>query len=151
MGKIISARSAQYPLYAELTFNFDDTVVPVSGGTPITGSREVDFGKTNTLETVVRAIPLPIGATVIGGSVTTDVAFDAASYTVKVGDSASAARYLGATDKKGLGTTALVPTGYVGDGEDVQVTITSADVCTTGKMTVRVGFTVANRMSEVVL
>jgi hypothetical protein len=141
MAKKIAARSAQWPLAAEFSFNFDDTMVSVAG-------TEVDFGKTNTASTVFKVIPLPLGATVIGGSVTTDTAFDAATYNVSIGDSGSATRYLGATDKKGTGLTALVPTGYVGNGEDLYVTVVAADVCTTGKMTVRVLYTIANRANE---
>lgn len=149
MPKKLAARTAQYPLCAEFTFNFDDTMLAVSGGTAIAGSPDVDFGKTNIAATIFKIIPLPIGATVVGGSVTTDVAFDTLTYMVTVGDSVVANRYLASTDKKGLGLTALVPTGFVGEGEDIRVGITNADVCTTGKMTVRVEYTMANRSNEV--
>lgn len=149
MAKLIAARSAQYPLVAEFTFNFDDTMVPVSGGTAIANTTEVDFGKTNIAATVFKVIPLPIGATVIGGSVVTHTAFDTAAYAVTVGDSGSATRYLGSTDKKGTGVTALVPTGYVGEGEDLRIGVTNTDVCTAGKMTVRVEYTIAGRVSEI--
>lgn len=141
MAKLIASRTAQYPLVAEFTFNFDDTMVNTSGAT-------VDFGKTNTASTVVEVIPLPPGAVVIGGSVDTLTAFDAATFNVSVGDSGSATRYLGATDKKGTGTTALVPTGYRGTGENVRVTFVPADACTTGKMTVRVQYVIEGRSNE---
>ena len=104
MAKLIPARGAQYPLVAEYTFNFDDTVVNTSGAT-------VDFGKTNTAATTIEIAPLPQGAVVIGGEVVTTTAFDAATYRVTVGDATTADRYLGSTDKKGTGRTALVPTG----------------------------------------
>lgn len=149
MPKLLAARSAQYPLVAEFTFNFDDTMVPVSGGTAISGTTEVDFGKTNIAATIFKVIPLPIGATVLKGEVVRHVAFDTASYSMTVGDSASATRYLGATDVKAAGVTALVPTGFVGEGEDIRIAITNADVCTTGKCTVRVEYTIAGRTSEV--
>lgn len=141
MSKLIKARSAQWPLAAEFAFNFDDTMVSVAG-------TEVDFGKTNITATSFTVIPLPVGAVVIGGSVTTDTAFDTASYAVTVGDATTANRYLGSTDKKGTGQTALVPTGYVSNGEDLRIGITNADVCTTGKMTVRVLYTIAGRANE---
>jgi len=93
-------------------------------------------------------IPLPYGAVVTGGDVVTETAFDTASYAVVIGDSGTADRYLGSTDKKGTGRTALVPTGYVSDGTDLRIGITNADVCTTGKMTVRVFYTIRDRANE---
>jgi hypothetical protein len=143
MGKLIAARTAQYPLAAEFTFNFDDTMVNSVGN-------EVDFGAANAggAAGIFTVIPLPVGATVTGGSVTTDTAFDTAGYDVTVGDSGVADRYLTSTDKKGTGLTALVPTGFVGNGEDIRIAFSSDDVCTTGKMTVRVEYTIAGRANE---
>ena len=141
MAKLKATRQAQYLLAAEFTFNFDDILTTTSGAL-------VDGGKTNTSATSVAVIQLPYGATVVSGEVVTDTAFDAATFNVTVGDSGSATRYLGTTDKKGTGLTALVPTGYVSAGEDLQLTFTAADVCTAGKMTVRVRYTVAGRGNE---
>lgn len=142
MSKLIAARTSQNVQVAEFTFNFDDTMKNTSGA-------EVDFGKTNVTSTVFEVINLPPGATVIGGDVVTETAFDAASYTVSVGDSGSATRYLGATDKKGTGRTALVPTGYIGSGENIRITVAAADTCTTGKATVRVEFMIRGRCHDV--
>lgn len=141
MSKLLAARTAQYVMEAEFVFNYDDTMVNASGV-------EVDFGKTNIATTAVDIINLPAGAVVVGGSVTTDTAFDAATYNVSIGDSGNATRYLGATDRKGTGTTPLVPTGYRGDGENVRLTFTAADVCTAGKMTVRVLYITTGRANE---
>lgn len=141
MAKLKATRQAQYVLEAEFSFNFDDTLTNTAGAA-------VDGGKTNLAATTVEVIDLPYGATVVGGSVVTDVAFDAATFNVTVGDSGVADRYLASTDKKGTGVTALVPTGYVGAGENLRLTFTAADVCTTGKMTVRVLYTVAGRGNE---
>jgi hypothetical protein len=144
MALLTTARTAQAPLVAEFTFNFDDTMVPAAGGAA------VDFGATNTSATTVVAIPLPPNSTVIGGSVDRNEAFDAATYTVTVGDATTADRYLAATDVKAVGTTALVPTGYRNvAGENLQLTFTAADACTTGNATVRVEYVVANRATEV--
>ena len=141
MAKLIAARTAQYVMEAEFVFNFDDTVVNTSGAT-------VDFGATNTAATTVEIINLPAGAVVVGGSVTTETAFDAATFNITVGDSGSANRYLGTTDKKGTGLTALVPTGYRGEGENLRLVFTAADACTTGKMTVRVEYIQTGRANE---
>lgn len=144
MGKLIPSRTAQSPLVADYTFNFNDTVTPAAGGD------DVDFGEANLSATTVVAIPLPPNSTVISGSVDTHEAFDAATYNVTVGDATTADRYLGTTDVKAVGTTALVPTGYLNEvGENVELTFTAGDACTTGKATVRIEYVVAGRAGEV--
>lgn len=143
MALLIASRTAQSPLVAEFTFNFDDTMVNTSGAT-------VDFGETNTAATTVMVIPLPPGATVTGGSVDVNEAFDAATFNITVGDATDPDRYLGTTDIKAVGTDALVPTGFLGAaGENIELVFTAADVCTTGNATVRVEYTVADRSCEV--
>jgi len=144
MSLLIASRTAQFPLVAEFTFNHDDTVVNTSGAT-------VDFGLTNVaVATTVMIIPLPPGSTVTGGSVDRNEAFDSATVNITIGDASSAARYLGTTDVKAVGTTALVPTGYLNAaGENIELVFTVADVCTTGNATVRVEYTVADRSCEV--
>lgn len=142
MAKLTASRSAQWPLVAEFSFNFDDTMDNTSGA-------EVDFGATNTAASVVEVIPLPPGAVVIGGSVDRSVAFDAATYNVEVGDEDDADRYLASTDVKAVGSTALVPTGYRGTGQNIRVSFTAADVCTAGSATVRVEYVVEDRSNEV--
>lgn len=142
MAKLLASRTAQYPLCAEFEFNFDDTMKNTSGAL-------VDFGKTNIAASVFDMINVPEGAVIIDGEVVTDVAFDAATYTIAVGDSAVANRYLTATDKKGVGRTALVPTGHRTEGKNLRVTVTAADVCTTGKATVRIQYVIRDRAQEV--
>jgi len=143
MSKLIAARGAQYVMEAEFQFNFDDTMVPVVGGL------DVDFGKTNIVSTAFDVINLPAGAVILAGSLTVETAFDTASYSVAVGDSALATRYLAAADRKAVGVTNLVPTGYRGDGENIRVTIVNADVCTTGKATLRIQYITTGRSNEV--
>ena len=144
MSLLIPSRTAQSPLVAEFSFAFDDTMVPAAGGAA------VDFGAANTSATTVVAVPLPPGSTVTGGSVDVNEAFDAATFNVTVGDATDPDRYLGTTDSKAVGTTALVPTGYLNEtGENVELTFTAADVCTTGQATVRVEYVVAGRACEV--
>lgn len=143
MALLTSTRTTQYPLVAEFTFNFDDTMVPAAGGAAL------DFGAANLAATTVVAIPLPPNAVVTGGSVDTSVAFDAVTYNITVGDADSAARYLGTTDAKGVGSVALVPTGFRGTGQNVELTFTAGDVCTTGSATVRVEYVIGGRSNEV--
>lgn len=62
---------------------------------------------------VIEAIDLPHNAQVLGGALTITEAFDSeTSDSFTVGDAASVARYLGATDGQVEATTALVPTGF---------------------------------------
>ena len=141
--KKIASRTAQYPLVAEFTFSFDDTMVDKDGALK-------DF-KTVGTSFVGDVIPLPTGATVLSGSVVTDTAVTGATaYNVSIGDSGSATRYLGATDKVAAGLTALVPTGFIGNGENLRLTVApTVAAATAGKLTIRVTYTVAGRTSEV--
>jgi orotate phosphoribosyltransferase len=143
MSDLKITRTAQWPLVAEFTFNFDDTMTSTAGASK-------DFGKTTVAETnSFDIINLPYGAVVIGGEVATETAFDTAGLDITVGDSASGTRYLASTDVKGAGRVALVPTGYVSDGGSVRISVQCDDVCTAGKATVRVMYTIRNRSNEV--
>ena len=142
MAKLNQTRGAQYVMEAQYVFNFDDTAVNTAG-------TEVDFGKTNTAATTFDIIDLPVDATVVGGEVVTETAFNAAtSYTVALGDSALATRYLASADRKAAARVALTPTGFRTDGSPLRLSVTSNAACTAGKMTVRVQYTVGNRVNE---
>ena len=145
MSVLKASRNAQWPLVAEFVFNFDDTMVN-------TASNTVDFGKTNlgVAAGIFDIIALPCNAEVIGGGVFTTTEFDTAGFTIKIGDSDVDDRYLGAVDAKAAGfITPLVPTGYVGLGENLRLTFANDDVCTTGKMTVQVKYIIRSRANEV--
>jgi hypothetical protein len=141
MARLIATRGMQYPLSAEFTFNFDDTMVDIAGVTK-------DFLTVGS--TVVDAINLPVNAVITMGSVTTETAVTGATaYNISVGDSGSATRYLGATNRVTAGVTALVPTGYVGAGEQLRVTVTpTVAAATAGKVTVRIQYIIRNRVNE---
>ena len=141
MAKLKASRGAQWPLVAEFTFNFDDTMVDTAGVLK-------DFKTVGS--TVVDAINLPADAIVIGGEVVTETAVTGSTaYNVSVGDSGSATRYLSATDRVSAGRTALVPTGYVGTGEQIRVTVApTVAAATAGKVTVRVQYVIRNRVTE---
>ena len=109
MSALTASRTAQYPLVAEFTFSIGDTMTNTSGA--------ADAFATVAAH-VFDVINLPPYAIVTGGEVVTETAFTGSTaYNVTVGDSASAARYLGTTDKTAAARTALVPTGFVGAGE----------------------------------
>jgi len=143
MAKLISTRNAQWPLMAEFTFKFDDTMVNTAGA-------EVDFGKANLGGTAGKfdIINLPENAVVVGGEVVTETAFDTAGFDVTIGDSGNDARYLASADLKGASRTALTPTGAYNATSAIRMTFSSDDVCTAGKMTVRVLYVIPGRANE---
>ena len=60
MANLTATRGAQEVLNASFVFNFDDQMVPISGGTAIAGTTRVDFGKTNIIATAFDIINLPL-------------------------------------------------------------------------------------------
>lgn len=141
MAKIIATRGMQYPLFAEFTFNFNDTMTDIAGALK-------DFLTVGS--TVVDAINLPANAVITSGAVTTETAVaGSTTYNISVGDALDLTRYLGATNRLAAGTTALIPTGYVGLGEQVRVTVNpTGAAATAGKVTVRLGYIIRNRVNE---
>lgn len=143
MALLTATRTIQTPLVARFAFGHDDTMVDDEGNT-------LDFGLTNVAdETTFVVIPLPPGAVVVGGAFTRSEAFDTAGYDVTVGDTADEDRYLATADLKAVGTTPLVPTGYVGTGENIVINIQCDDVCTQGQAELVVEYIVTDRATEV--
>lgn len=142
MSALKKNRTLQYGLWAEFTFSIGDTMINTSGN--------ADAFDT-VASHVFDVIGLPPNAIVVGGEVVTETAFvGSTAYNVSVGDSGSATRYLGATDKTTAARTALVPTGYVGAGEDIRLTVApTVATATAGKLTVRVNYVVRGRANEV--
>lgn len=144
MAKLTASRSAQWPLLATFTFNFDDTIVDINGV-------EKSFGSTFTHAVVCQAINLPEGAVVIGGELVVETAgVGPTAYTVALGDSASATRYLGATSLLSAARTALTLTGFR-TSENLRLTIASTVAnATAGKATVRVLYEIPGRANETI-
>lgn len=144
MAALNATRGAQWPLVGEFTFSIGDTMKNTSG----VADAFATFATSHTFD----VINLPQNAVVIGGDIVTETAIGGSTaYNVTVGDSASANRYLSSTDKKGAWRTALVPTGYVGLGENIRLTVTPtvADA-TSGKITLRVLYTIRDKTNEMV-
>lgn len=99
---------------------------------------------------VFDGIKLPTNAIVIGGAVVTEVAATGpTAVNVSVGDNGNATRYLGATDRVAAGRTSLVPTGFIGGGEDLRITVApTVAPATAGKISVHVMYIIRNRMTE---
>ena len=144
MAKLIPTRGAQWPLMAEFTFNFDDTMADINGVTKT-------FGSVYTDAIVCSPINLPEGAVVVGGELIVETAgVGPTAYTAALGDSGSATRYLGATTLLSGTRTALTLTGYR-TTENLRLTIASTVAnASAGKFTIRVLFTIPGKGNEVV-
>jgi len=141
MALLRKNRTAQYPLVADFTFTMADTLADIT---------RVVKSLNAVGSSAYEPIGLPPGAVVIGGELVVSVASnDAGAATVAVGDSASATRYLVATNIKAVGRTALTLTGFVGAGEDVRITVANASGgATLGTVTLRVQYVIAGRSNE---
>ena len=163
MAKLLASRSAQWPLVQEFTFNVatavDDKMATVVGN--VIGGASPHFqapiqsigGFYAGVAQIYEIAPLPVGAVLIAGEVvvSTAVAGPTAS-SITIGDSANATRYLGTTSLLAAGRTALVPTGYVGNGENIRMTITNTvAVATAGKVSVRLTYIMNGRVNEIIV
>lgn len=159
MALLTAQFGAQWPLLAEFTFNYNDTIAAVassvnpeapgliSGGTNGLSS----FGSTFTDDPVFETIMLPPNSVVIGGDMVVETAYiGPTAATLAVGDAALATRYLAATSILAAGRTALTLTGFVNAGAaNVRMTMsTTVANATAGKVTVRVLYSVRTRVNE---
>jgi hypothetical protein len=136
-------RTAQSPLVAYYGFRFDDTAVDINGDI-------VDFGATNLGPSTIEVIPLPPGAAVISGQISTIETFDGGTkFEVSIGDELDIDRYLSLDNKKFPGYSPIVPTGFVGNGENILLTFTLDGLCTTGAAYIYIEYVVAGRAGEV--
>jgi len=140
MAVLKAARTAQTVLSAEFSWTYADTMIDING---------VSTGFSSAAAHTVEPIALPPGAVVQGGELVVTSSFNGSTYAVIVGDSATANRYLGTSDYKAAGRTALVPTGYVSLGENVRLTITPTGTTTGGAGTLRIFYTIVGRANEV--
>jgi hypothetical protein len=93
-------------------------------------------------------VPLPPNAVVVGGHLNVEVASDATTHTLAIGDSLNATRYLAATDLKAVAKTLLTVTGYRGLGEDMRFTFAGTGVPTVGKFAFTAQYYVVDRVNE---
>ena len=149
MSELQRLRDIQYKGTAVFAFNFNDTMDDINGDARDFGS--LAGGSVAATIYTFKVAGMPKGAVVTGGSLSRSVAFDTAGLDVTVGDTASTNRYMASTDVKSTGVTALVPTGYVSDGEDLVITLSTDDACTTGKAVLEVEYVRPGFVSEVSL
>lgn len=140
MTVLKASRSAQTVLEAEFSWAIGDTMLNTAGASDAFASAAAH---------AFDIINLPPNAVVVGGSLSVTTAFDGTTYALIVGDSAVTNRYLATADRKAAGLTALVPTGYVGLGEAIRLTVTPTGTTTAGAGTVRIQYIVVGRANEV--
>lgn len=144
MSVLKATRTTQWPVTAEFTWSWDDTMLNTSGAS-------TDF-KTAAAH-VVDCIPLPVNAIVVGGELSIETTFaTVTTYAIIVGDATSTNRYLATADRKAAGRTALVPTDFVSNGENIRLTITPTGAdATAGKGALRVSYIIRGRATEVLI
>lgn len=164
MTKLLATRTAQYPLYSEFVFNFNDWVVDAVSGSKVTFGSTVALSKdpnepgllgavANT-GIVIDAIPMPIGAVITGGEVIVDTAYaGSTAATVSVGINGNATAFASAVDTKTAGRTALALTTTLpmlcNTGTNIRVTAAyTVANATAGKVRVRVQYTLDGRSQE---
>jgi hypothetical protein len=163
--KKVASRSAQWPLMAEYAPSFNEWAVDAVDGSKKTfGSTLV--ASTDPLETgltgpvanigfVTAAIPMPVGAVIIGGEVIVDTAYTGTTAaTVSVGITGSMTALAATVNvMAAAGTrTALTMTAPMlcNAGQNIMVTLAyTVANATAGKFRVRVQYTVDGRTSEV--
>lgn len=148
MAKLVEGRGAQRISVLTFSWNFNDTMEDTSGVV-----RTLGADATNDVigaDCVFGALALPLGAIMpMAGSITTTTAFDAATYTVKIGTEADDDKYLAATDIKAAAAVAIPAIAAASDGSDIIITINAADACTTGAATIILPFIISGRVDEV--
>lgn len=136
--KVVNGR--QWPLVAEVVLNIALDSLWTTGGAfqaLLAGGALVSD-----------LIPLPPNAVVTGGALVVEVASDATTHTLAIGDSLSATRYLAATDLKTVARTALTSTGFRGAGEDIRLTFAGTGTPTTGRFTLHVMYYIVDKANE---
>lgn len=106
-----------------------------------------DFGDgAVTASTIFELLEIPQNAIILGGLLVVTEAFNSSgAATISIGDGDDPDRYLGDTNLKATGATALVPTGYEYSAED---TIDGDVAIATGAATAGAGFLIVEYMVD---
>lgn len=168
-----ASRSAQYPLFQEFAFSFNEYVqdsadqvkktfgaAVTNTGTqtavdPVTGA--VEPGLTSGTALVFDCIPMPVGAVITGGELIVETAYVGigAGATLSVGIAGDTAALISAYDLDAAAAgarTAVTMTKPLlcNSGQNIRLTIAGmAATATAGKVRVRVQYTIDGRTSEV--
>ena len=163
--KLQATRGAQWPLVAEFVFSHNNWVVDSVDGVKKTFGSTVanstdpnESGLTAATGLVFDAVPMPIGAVIVGGEVIVETAFAGigAGATLNLGIAGSTSALVSALDLDAATTgarTALTLTTPLlcNSGQNVRLTTAGLTAtATAGKVRVRVMYTIDNKATEVV-
>lgn len=116
----------QQAIMAYADIGLEDLVGPF-----VTARTTIQLADLTSGAALTTSIALPVGAVVVGGSVSVDQAFNSAtSDTLIVGDATDDNRYLDAADLQSVATKALVPTGFIGTAAEAAIKVTWTGVST---------------------
>jgi len=161
--KKIASRTAQFPLFADFTFAFNEWAVDAVDGTKKTfgslvanSTDPTEPGLLAGTGIVMDVIPLPVGAVITGGEVIVEQAYAGigAGATVTLGVAGDTACYLAALDLDAALVNARTPLLLTkslasNNGQNMRMTVAGmAATATAGKVRVRVQYTIDGRQSE---
>ena len=157
-----ATRSAQWPMFAEFVFNFNDWVVDSSDGVKRTFGSTVansadpsETGLTGAAAATIvfDGIKMPRGAVITGGEVIVETAYaGSTAATLSVGKVGSTTALASAVDMKTAARTALTLTTPLlcNDGSEIRLTAAyTVANATAGKVRVRVAYTIDDKANEV--
>lgn len=166
MSKLIANRTAQYPLYAEFAFNYNDWAIDSVDGVKKTfGSTALladpagaVTGLTAGTAMVFDCISLPLGAVITGGELIVEQAFVGigAGATITLGIAGDTAALMASLDLDAALVNARQPlllTKALLCNAGANVRLTTAGLtatATAGKVRIRVQFTLDGRSHEVI-
>lgn len=166
MGKLLATRSTQRPQVAEFVFNYNDWVQDAVSGSKVTFGSTVALadpsssvlgltGAAANTGIVIDAIPMPIGAVIVGGEVIVETAVTGSTaYTVSLGIAGTTTALANAVDAKTAARTALTLTTPLLCNSGTNVRLTAAYTvanATAGKVRVRVQYTIDGKADETVI
>lgn len=163
--KKLASRSAQYPLVAEFTFDWNDWVVDSADGTKKTLGSTPALSK-DPLEAALNGpvantitfdcIPLPVGAVLVGGELIVETAYTGSTAaTITLGIAGALTTILGSTSlmaaantRTPLLLTSSLQSNAAGNNVRATIAYTVANA-TAGTARVRLMYTIDGRTSEV--
>lgn len=157
-----ASRSAQRPLVAEFVMNHNDWAVDsvslvkkTLASTVAASTDPAEPALTAGTNLVFDAIPMPVGAVIIGGTVQVETVFNGTgTNTVSVGVAGATTAFTTTTDLETAGITAFAITTTLplrcNAGENIRLTFANGGAdATAGKVRVRVHYTIDGKGDEV--
>lgn len=164
MAKLSAARSVQYPVLAELAFNFNnwvaDSVDQASktlGSTVANSTDPLQGGLVGPVANTIAfdLIPLPAGAVITGGELIVETAYvGPTAATITLGIAGSLTSVLASTSLLAVARTPLLLTSPLtcNGGANLRATIAyTVANATAGKVRVRLQYTLDGKANEVVV